>query len=448
MKDNTVSGNAFSEKMTLKEYNDAVAATRDARMAWWNEARFGMFIHYGPYSVGGRHEWIMALDGYTVAEYEEKFTSKFHPKKGCAREWVKLAYEAGCKYMVLTTRHHDGYSMWDSDVNPYNVVKYGHNHDVVAEYVAACREFGLKIGFYHSVMDWHNPDGSEAAYDLAARLRFIDWHRGLLTELMTRYGKIDILWYDFHEPYGGTTLDFAETNRMVRNLQPDIIINPRSGIPEDMDTPEGKIEQSEIYWESCMTFNGLSWGYSDSAQVAPYSYNANRILKMLNDACSGRGNLLLNIGPMPDGSIPPETLEPMQTVGKWLKVNGEAVYGAQSRAKACNLTVDNFWVSGGNVTVRDKSMFLWYYVWTATGELRVAGLLTKVTKVRCLTDGKEYPFVQEGAKLTISGLPTDPPDKILGVSVLEVVCTKQPQMMLAPFLTPVSKLRNPPEIEE
>ncbi|HPR75525.1 MAG TPA: alpha-L-fucosidase [Oscillospiraceae bacterium] len=438
----------FEKPMTLAEYNAAVAATREKRMAWWNAARFGMFVHFGPYSVAGRHEWIMALDGYTVPEYEEKIASKFHPKKGCAREWAKLAYEAGCKYMVLTTRHHDGYSLWDSDVNPYNVVKFGHNHDVVAEYVAACREFGLGIGFYHSVMDWHNPDGSAAAYDMAARMRFIEYHRGMLNELLTRYGKIDILWYDVHEPFGGTDMDFVETNRVVRNLQPDIIINPRSGLAEDMDTPEDKIEESEKYWESCMTFNGLSWGYVDSEQAAPYSYNANRIIRMLNDACSGRGNLLLNIGPAPDGSIPTETIEPMRTVGKWLKQNGDAVYGAQTGATAINLQcASTYWVSGGRSSVRDKSLFLWYYIWTVTGELRVAGILTKVKKVRCLADGKEYPFVQDGVKLTISGLPTNPPDQILGVNVLEVVCEKPPKLMIAPMLTPMSRLSKPPEIE-
>ena len=433
--------------MTLKEYEDAVAATRDARMAWWNEARFGMFVHFGPYSVAGRHEWVMALDGYTVPEYEEKITSKFHPKKGCAREWVKLASEAGCKYMVMVTRHHDGYSMWDSDVNPYNVVKFGHNHDVTAEYVAACREFGMRVGFYHSVMDWHHPDGSAAAYDMAARLRFIDYHRGMLNELLTRYGKIDVLWYDVCWPFGGTDMDFVETNRMVRTLQPDIIINPRSGIAEDLDTPEEIIQKSEKYWESCMTFNGLSWGYVDSDQVAPYSYNANRIVRMLNQVSSDRGNLLLNIGPAPDGSIPAETIEPMRKVGQWLKVNGEAVYGAQTPAHLTNVGGGTYWISGGNVSMRDNSLFLWYYIWTATGELRTAGILGKVKKVRCLADGKEYPFVQDGVKLTITGLPINPPDKILGISVLEVVCEKQPKLMLGPMLTPLSRLRKPPEID-
>ena len=154
-----------------KEYEAATAATRDARMKWWREARFGMFVHYGLYALYGREEWVMLLENIPVADYEKK-ADIFQPRPGCAREWARLAAEAGMKYMVLTTKHHEGFCLWDTQMTDYNAVQRGPKRDLVAEYVAACREFGLKVGFYYSLMDWHHPDGARCATDTAARRRF------------------------------------------------------------------------------------------------------------------------------------------------------------------------------------------------------------------------------------------------------------------------------------
>ncbi len=409
----------FDKPMTRIEYEAEVAKTRDARMDWWTKARFGMFVHYGPYAVAGCGEWYLATSGSGDAVYQQEVTRQFHPRRGCAYEWAKLAKEAGCKYMVLTTRHHDGYSLWDSDANPYNVVKYGGDYDVVAEYVDACRQYGLRIGLYHSIMDWHNPDGGTCIYDLEARMRFIQYHRDMLTELLTRYGKIDILWYDMCHPLDNADCyDFVNTNRMARQLQPDIIINPRSCLPEDMDTPEERLTPGgkQSYWEACMTFNGLSWGYIDSAEAAPYAYSAQQIIRMLAGNARRCGNLLLNIGPAPDGSVPVDAVEPLRTVGKWLKRNGAAVYGKRRPS--------DVWVPCGLATAKGNSLYALSYISPKLGYLPVNGVTAKVKKVVCLADGREREFTQKNGVVRILNVAPGQVDTTAGITVYELVCDK------------------------
>ncbi|MDR0669396.1 MAG: alpha-L-fucosidase, partial [Treponema sp.] len=236
------------------EYEASIAASRDKRMAWWREARFGMFIHYGVYAVLGRSEWVMSYEQWPVKEYE-KLADKFQPRPGAPGEWAKLARAAGMKYMVLTTRHHEGFSLWDSKANPYNAVNLGPKRDIVKEFVEAAREQGLRVGFYSSLMDWHHPDGAAAAYDSAARKRFTDYIYALNEELLTQYGKIDILWYDMAHPMqnweGWNTL---EMNQRLRAIQPGIIINNRSRLAEDFGTPEEHVTaDNDRDWEACMT---------------------------------------------------------------------------------------------------------------------------------------------------------------------------------------------------
>jgi alpha-L-fucosidase len=222
-------------------------------------------------------------------------------------------------------------------VNPYNSVNYGPKRDIVREFMDACREFGLRMGFYSSLMDWHHPDGWRCAFDTQARARFTSFIRESNRELMTQYGKIDILWYDVARPMESWEgWDSLELNQMVREIQPDILINNRSRLDEDFGTPEGRVAAMDRDWEACMTFNDISWGYVDSAQAAPYSYNAQRIIRMLSTATAGAGNLLLNIGPAPDGSVPVEVVEPLTTVGNWLRENGGAVYGKKVRSPYAN----------------------------------------------------------------------------------------------------------------
>ena len=177
--------------MDKETYLQQIAATRPERIRWWQEARFGMFVHWGLYAQLGRHEWVMNRERIPVAEYE-KLADTWAPRERPAREWARLARQAGMKYMVMTTKHHEGFCLWNTQQTDYNAVRCGPGRDLVREYVEACREFGLKIGFYYSLMDWHHPDGARCAYDEAARRRFLDFTQGCVRELCTNYGKIDI----------------------------------------------------------------------------------------------------------------------------------------------------------------------------------------------------------------------------------------------------------------
>jgi alpha-L-fucosidase len=265
-------------------------------------------------------------------------------------------------------------------------------------------------------MDWHHPDGGAAAYDSAARKRFTDYIYALNEELLTQYGKIDILWYDVAEPMqnweGWNTL---EINQRLRALQPDIIINNRSRLDEDFGTPEEHLSAvKDRDWEACMTFNGLSWGYVDAAQVGPYSYNAQRILRMLATCAGGCGNLLLNIGPAPDGSVPPEAVEPLSAVGKWLAENGRCVYGKVD-------PLQDGWGFGSGVCAlsrKGNTVYLWNWIWPRDGELIVGGFKTPLKSAKILASGKSLAFSQEKYRLILKDLPPEPQDRIAGVAVI------------------------------
>ena len=290
-----------------KDYLARSARTRQRRMKWWHEARFGMFVHWGLYSQLGRHEWAMNLERIPVAEYE-KLADTWQAKPRPMRQWAALAKRAGMKYMVLTTKHHEGFLLWDSKMSAFNAVQRGPRRDLVREYVDACREYGLKVGFYHSLMDWHHPDGATCATDEAARLRFTQYTQGCLRELCSNYGTIDILWYDVSWPLTSPQAwDSFRMNDMVRKLQPGILINDRSQIPEDFGTPEEHITPAAggRSWEACMTFNG-SWGW----QYCPPEdwHSARSVLDMLRTCTANEGNLLLNIGPLPTARFRPRPL--------------------------------------------------------------------------------------------------------------------------------------------
>ncbi len=424
----------MGELVSKPEYEKMIAATRDQRMQWWREARFGMFVHYGLYSQLARHEWAMAVENFEIDEYE-KLADNFSPKPGAPREWAELAAKAGMKYMVMTTRHHEGFSLWDSKANPYNSVNYGPKRDLVREFVEACREFDLKIGFYSSLMDWHHPDSWRCAFDRKAQERFTTYIRDLNYELMTQYGKIDILWYDVPRPFesweGWHSL---ELNQMVRELQPHIIINNRSILDEDFGTPEGSIIAQDRDWEACMTFNDISWGYLDSEQAAPYSYNAQRIIRMLNTATFGGGNLLLNIGPTPDGSVPEEAVEPLTTVGKWLQENGKAVYGRKFKAHHYNRPSG---ICG--VSADDQRLYLWNWIWPDGGELPVGGFLTPLRQARLLNDNSNIEFEQKGHRIILKNLPAKSPDKTAGIAVIELDFGKPPEYRGASYYPQLKK---------
>ena len=403
-----------------------MTATRTERMKWWHEAKFGMFIHWGLYSVIGQHEWAKEVEGIPLEQYEQ-LAHAFKPKPNAARDWARLAKQAGQKYMVMTTKHHEGFCHWDSKLTDYNAMKQGPGRDLVREFVDAARAEGLRVGFYYSLMDWHHPDGATCKTDPAARKRFVEYTHGLIRELLTNYGKIDVLWYDVDWPLTAAEWESERMNRMVFELQPEIIVNNRNGLDGDFSTPEQNIEASAEgrAWESCMTLND-SWGFNrgDDAWKTP-----KKIVTNLSECAGGGGNYLLNIGPKPDGSIPEETVAVLASVGKWLETNGKGVYGTERGLFG--------WNSNANYTRRGKTLYIHQQYWpghTPAAEaipffkpevvIAIGGLQAKVKSARLLKTGEAVSFAQDEFSLRLTGLPLHAPDQ--PVTVIELECDSVP----------------------
>jgi Alpha-L-fucosidase len=397
--------------------------TYEERTKWFHEARFGIFIHWGLYSVAGCGEWSMYVDRIPIEEYE-LLADRFSPDKFNADVWAGLAKEAGAKYMVLTTRHHDGFCLFDSKVSDFTSAKTAAKRDFVAEYVDACRRAGLKVGLYYSWLDWRFP----GYFD---RMKYPDSFKALtqqaylhIRELMTNYGKIDILWYDGHwipdsaEPWPDPASPFnspyipvnewaelwgaKEVNAMVRQLQPNILINDRSGLNEDFDTPEQDVKSSQPgrAWESCMTigdFNG--WGYLNNN---PNLKSTTQLIQYLVTAASGGGNYLLNIGPKPDGIIQSEFVSRLQEIGQWLKVNGESIYGSERCPFSGGML--------GLTTAKGSTAYAHVFRWQGE-EACIPGVAPEVESAYILTTGQQLQIsYRSNGRLILKGLPDSPPD--------------------------------------
>jgi len=402
------------------------SASRAQRMAWWHEARFGMFIHWGLYSVVGQHEWAMEVEGIPIAQYE-LLAKHFQPKPNAAREWARAAKRAGQKYMVMTTKHHEGFCNFDTKLTDFCAAKQGPGRDLVREYVDAARAEGLRVGFYYSLMDWHHPDGARCKTDEGARKRFVEYTHGLIRELMTNYGKIDVLWYDVDWPLTAEQWESERMNEMVFELQPEIIVNNRNGLQGDFSTPEQKIEaaEGERAWETCMTLND-SWGFNRSDNSWK---TAETIVGNLIQCAQGGGNYLLNIGPKPDGSVPEESAQILEAVGQWLAINGKAIYGTQGGSFR--------WNSNAKYTRRGNTLYIHQRYWpgeTPAAQwlpffqpptvIAIGGLQTKVRSVRMLKTGQSVTFTQDEFSLRLTGLPSRAPDR--PATVFEVECEGEP----------------------
>ncbi len=404
----------------------AQSATRAQRMAWWHQAKFGMFIHWGLYSVIGQHEWAKEVEGIPIPQYE-LLAKHFHPKTNAARDWAKLAKAAGQKYMVMTTKHHEGFCHWDTKLTDYCAPKQGPGRDLVREFVDAARAEGLRVGFYYSLMDWHHPDGATCKTDLAARKRFVEYTHGLIRELLTNYGKIDVLWYDVDWPLTAAEWESERMNKMVFELQPEIIVNDRNGLEGDFGTPEQEIRaaKSGRAWESCMTLND-SWGFNrgDDGWKTPKV-----IVSNLAECARGGGNYLLNIGPKPDGSIPEESVTVLETVGKWLETNGKAIYDTERGEFS--------WNSNAQYTRRGNTLYIHQQYWpghTPAAEwvpffqpeavIAIGGLKSKALSAKILKTGQQIQFTQDEWTLRVTGLPVQAPDQ--PATVIEVECDAEP----------------------
>jgi alpha-L-fucosidase len=405
----------------------AEAASRAHRLQWWQEAKFGMFIHWGLYSVIGQQEWVMESEGIPIPQYE-LLAKSFKPAAGAAREWARLARRAGQRYMVMTTKHHEGFCMFDTKLTDYCAPRQGPGRDLVREFVDAARAEGLRVGFYYSLMDWHHPDGARCSTDEAARKRFVAYTHGLIRELMTNYGKIDILWYDVDWPLTAEQWESERMNRMVFELQPEIIVNNRNGLEGDFSTPEQHVEaaKSGRAWEACMTLNE-GWGY----QASDHEWKTPRtVIDNLARCAQGGGNYLLNIGPDGEGHVPEASVQILDQVGRWLGTNGEAIYGTEPGNFPSFGNYDNF-------SRRGNTLYIHVYFWPGKtpaaqplsffrppAVVAVGGVQGRALSARLLKTGQKLEFRQDDISLQITGLPLEPPDD--PVTVIAVECDRAP----------------------
>lgn len=307
-------------------------------LKWWRDAKFGMFIHWGLYSILGRGEWVMHNEKIPVEEYR-KLADEFNPKHFNADEWANLAKEAGMKYMVMVARHHDGFALWDSPGSymEFTSVKTAAKRDFIKEYVEACRRAGLRVGIYYSLMDWRFPGYFKPHELLDNALLMKKQAYDQVEELVSKYGKIDILWYDGawlahkgHDPDAAWLWEPVKLNQMVRKYNPKILINPRSGWEGDFYCDEGSHEIRgkiiPVPWEKCLCIcSGKSWGWMPDDPVMPFDW----LITMFVNVFVRDGNILLNVAPDRDGVIPPEVVQRLKEIGEWMRKNGESIYGTR-----------------------------------------------------------------------------------------------------------------------
>ena len=397
------------------------------RLDWWRDARLGMFIHWGLYSVPagawqgatGHAEWIRTTAHIPREQYEE-FLGRFDPVDFDAEEWVLTAKRAGMKYIVITSKHHDGFCLFDSQETEWDVMSTPYGRDLLAQLADACRRHGLKMCWYHSIMDWHHPDylprrdWEDWSPEGADFDRYVAYLRAQVTELLTNYGDIGIMWFDgewertWNHEYGQALYD------LCRELQPNVIVNNRvdvgrggmagmtteGGYAGDYGTPEQEIPATGlpgVDWETCMTMND-HWGFNAADEQWKSS---EELIEKLVDIASKGGNFLLNVGPTATGSFPAASVARLEAMGRWLDVNGEAIYGTQAGpfeglpwGRATSRT------EGGKTT-----LYLSIFTWPADGVLFVPGLGRLPVGARALSrpDGPGLAFssADGGVRVTL-----------------------------------------------
>ena len=431
--------------------NDRFAETKeqhDARMRWWREARFGMFIHWGLYAVpageynGKRSErigeWIMEWANIPRVEYE-KFTRQFNPVKFDAKEWVRIAKDAGMKYIVITSKHHDGFALYDSKVSNYDIVDATPYHrDPIKALATEAKKQGLKFCFYYSILDWHYPAAyvdapgkDPTAGNRTTKLKpggkeeYLKYMQAQLRELITNYDPA-VLWFDGEWQDWWTENDGKELYKFVRGLKPNIIINNRVGrgrqgmqgmnktdqvYAGDFGTPEQQIPANGlpgIDWESCMTMN-TTWGfkfYDDKWK------SSETLIRNLIDIASKGGNYLLNVGPTAEGLIPAESVMRLSDMGHWMKTNGAAIYGTTASPFAKQLEF-------GRATSKPGRVYLHIFNWPGDGKLSVPAFGKTISRAYLLANPKQKLNISNSSNGAVLQVPANAPDPIATVIVLE-----------------------------
>lgn len=386
---------------------------RTERTKWFLQNRFGMFIHWGLYAIPARGEWVRNAERISNEDYQVYF-DEFNPERYDPKAWAKAAKAAGMKYAVLTAKHHDGFCLFDSKLTDYKSTNTKSGRDLVREFLNAFREEGLKVGLYYSLLDWHHPDypaygdqihpmrdNEEYKRDPERFVNYLNYMHGQVRELLTGYGKLDIMWFDFS--YGnlkGEAWRATELMEMIRSIQPHIIVDNRleasgeeggsiytdnpsvySGdfaSPEQIIPPSGITDEAgnSIPWEACITLNN-NWGYS----AADLTYkSAKTVIRKLVECVSKNGNLLLNVGPDAKGEIPRESLDILEEVGQWISRNGDSIYGCGE----AGLTKPEW----GRYTRKGNKLYAHLFE-ESVGPINLVGLAGRVKYARLLSDGAE-----------------------------------------------------------
>ncbi len=389
---------------------------RAGRLQWFRDAKFGLFIHWGPCSIGereigwgreGNRPWDINKHGPREADPEyDNYYKEFNPVKYDADEWVKFAKASGMKYMVLITKHHDGFSMYDSALTEYDIMETPYGKDIVKAYVDACHRHDMKVGFYYSTRDWYHDD-----YLVGDNVKYDEWYRAQIEELLTNYGKIDVMWFDHVGGRNWAKWRFDDLYAMMYRLQPHLVVNNRAAkfcgpeSPEDEGppskavkkmcegdyyTPEGRIGSMDITrdWESCIHV-GKGWSYrGEDGFKGPED-----CIKMLVSCTTGGGNLLLNFGPRPDGSFTDGETDVATALGEWLGKYGDAIYGTRGGPYQ-----NGHW---GGSCHRGNKMFLHVYEWPEHGPLELDPLPREVLSARTL-DGHWVDYIRDAHELAVS----------------------------------------------
>jgi alpha-L-fucosidase len=431
-------------------------AEHDARMGWFRQARFGLFIHWGLYSVPAGEwngntnygEWFLEETKMPVSQYE-KFANQFNPVKFKANDWVRMAKEAGMKYIVITSKHHDGFGMFRSSLTDWCIKSTPFQRDPLKELAQACRQQGIRFCLYHSIMDWHHPDwGTRRPWnDIASGPpdmdRFSLYLKGQLQELLTGYGPIGILWFDGQWEKPWTAERGLDLYNYVRGLQPNIIVNNRVGKPldsasgvgfaergqvGDYGTPEQEIPATGfapgVDWESCMTMNN-HWGFNKNDQNWKSSTT---LVRNLIDCASKGGNYLLNVGPTSEGLFPQASVERLAEIGKWMKANGESIYGTT----ASPFKRLAWGKCTAKLTSKGANLYLHVFDWPADSKLVVPGLNNRVDKAYVLMGNRRDLATENLPEGVVVHVPQSAPDALSSTIVLKI---KGPLEVEQPVLT-------------